>query len=90
MLSLKGHISLFLFHIPWRPLYVVITSIASFLVQCLCFVCSPHVSLFFSSQEPNNGLSEDVLAEAKESASCHATEHKETKLEGASLSSTEE
>ncbi|KAG7223710.1 hypothetical protein INR49_015437, partial [Caranx melampygus] len=43
-----------------------------------------------SGEEPNNGLTEDVLAETKESASCHATEHKETKLEGGSLSSTGE
>ncbi|XP_022620703.1 centrosomal protein of 95 kDa isoform X1 [Seriola dumerili] len=43
-----------------------------------------------NSEELNNGLSEDVLGETKESASCNVTGHKETKLEGASLSSTGE
>ncbi|XP_071361359.1 centrosomal protein of 95 kDa-like [Trachinotus anak] len=43
-----------------------------------------------NGEEPNNGVSEDVLGETKESASSDATEHKETKLEGASLSSTGE
>ncbi|XP_018520398.1 centrosomal protein of 95 kDa [Lates calcarifer] len=43
-----------------------------------------------NGEELNNGLSEDVPSETKESTSCDATEHKEIKLDGASLSSTGE
>lgn len=45
--------------------------------------------LFFP-EELTNGLNEDVPGESKESTICGVTEHKETKLEGASLSSTGE
>lgn len=61
----------------------------------LCFLPLGHLYysflfLFFFSEELNNGLSEDVPSETKESTSCDATEHKEIKLDGASLSSTGE
>ncbi|XP_032388698.1 centrosomal protein of 95 kDa isoform X1 [Etheostoma spectabile] len=41
-----------------------------------------------NGEELNDSLNEDVPAETKEPTSCNATEHKETKLEGASLSSS--
>ncbi|AWP05889.1 putative centrosomal protein of 95 kDa [Scophthalmus maximus] len=41
-----------------------------------------------NGEELSNGLNELVLGETKESASCDATEHKETKREGTSLSSS--
>uniref|UniRef100_A0A8D3DWB8 Centrosomal protein 95 n=1 Tax=Scophthalmus maximus TaxID=52904 RepID=A0A8D3DWB8_SCOMX len=43
-----------------------------------------------NGEELSNGLNELVLGETKESASCDATEHKETKREGTSLSSSVE
>ncbi|XP_040002802.1 centrosomal protein of 95 kDa-like isoform X2 [Xiphias gladius] len=43
-----------------------------------------------NGEELTNGLNEDVPGESKESTICGVTEHKETKLEGASLSSTGE
>lgn len=83
--------SLFLFEIPWRSLRVVITSIVFSLLLVLfffiVFLSLPHV---FFSEELNDSLNEDVPGETREPTSCNASEHKDTKPEGASSSSSGE